>query len=316
MSNESPATSTTTEDAATSSISALAAGPLLSPEMLAKLETLDLLSRKVFQGRMKGERRSTRKGRSVEFADFRNYAQGDDLRFVDWNIFARLEKLFVKLFLEEEDLHFYVLIDNSPSMEFGEPTKLRAAKQIAAALSFIGLIRAHRVKIETLGQSLRRPGPVWRGRQNVWRMLDYLDGLAGNEKTSLLDGVKNFGLRNTGRGIALLISDLMDKQGYEAALRFLAARRMDTYVIHVLSREELKPDVSGDLRLIDSEDADATEITMSETLLKAYDRTLQSFLADVRDFCARRALGYLFIDNQTPVERIVAETLRRQGLVG
>lgn len=291
------------------------AAPLLSAEMLTKLETLDLLSRKVFQGRMKGERKSTRKGRSVEFADYRNYAQGDDLRFVDWNIFARLEKVFIKLFLEEEDLHFYALIDNSPSMEFGDPTKLRVAKQLVAALSFIGLIRQHRVKIETLGQSLRRPGPVWRGRQNAWRMFDYLDGLAGNEKTSLLDGVKNFGLRNTGRGIAILVSDLMDKQGYEAALRFLAARRMDTYVVHILSREELKPEVLGDLRLIDCEDEQATEVTVGDSLLKAYDRTLQSYLTEVRDFCARRALGYLFIDNQTPIEKIVAETLRRQGLV-
>jgi len=292
------------------------AAPLLSAEMLTKLETLDLLSRKVFQGRMKGERKSTRKGRSVEFADYRNYAQGDDLRFVDWNIFARLEKVFIKLFLEEEDLHFYALIDNSPSMEFGDPTKLRVAKQLVAALSFIGLIRQHRVKIETLGQSLRRPGPVWRGRQNAWRMFDYLESLIGNEKTSLLDGVKNFGLRNTGRGIAILVSDLMDKQGYEAALRFLAARRMDTYVVHILSREELKPEVLGDLRLIDCEDEQATEVTVGDSLLKAYDRTLQSYLAEVHDFCARRALGYLFIDNQTPIEKIVAETLRRQGLVG
>jgi len=290
--------------------------PLLSPEMLTKLETLDLLSRKVFQGRMKGERKSTRKGRSVEFADYRNYAQGDDLRFVDWNIFARLEKVFIKLFLEEEDLHFYALIDNSPSMEFGDPTKLRVAKQLVAALSFIGLIRQHRVKIETLGQSLRRPGPVWRGRQSAWRMFDYLDDLAGNERTSLLDGVKNFGLRNTGRGIALLVTDLMDKQGYEAALRFLAARRMDSYVVHILSREELKPEVLGDLRLIDCEDEQATEVTVGDSLLKAYDRTLQGYLAEVRDFCARRALGYLFIDNQMPIEKIVAETLRRQGLVG
>jgi uncharacterized protein (DUF58 family) len=292
------------------------AAPLLSPEMLAKLETLDLLSRKVFQGRMKGERKSTRKGRSVEFADFRNYAQGDDLRFVDWNIFARLEKLFVKLFLEEEDLHFYVLVDNSPSMEFGDPTKLRVAKQLTAALSFIGLIRQHRVRIETLGQSLRRPGPIWRGRQNTWRMLEYVEGLAGDEKGSLWEGVKNFGLRNTGRGIVVLISDLMDKQGYEAAFRFLAARRMDTYVVHLLSSEELKPEVLGDLKLIDCEDEEATEISVGASLLKAYDRTLQTYLAEVRDFCARRALGYLFVDNQMPVEKIVAETLHRQGLVG
>ena len=110
---------------------------LLSPEMLAQLERLELVTRKVFRGRMKGERRSKRKGQSVEFADFRNYVPGDDLRFIDWNLYARLEKLFLKMYLEEEDLHFYALIDASASMDFGNPTKLYYAKQLAAALGFI-----------------------------------------------------------------------------------------------------------------------------------------------------------------------------------
>src|SRR3954468_20855628 len=104
--------------------------PLLSPQLLAQLERLELVSRKVFRGRMKGERRSKRKGQSVEFADFRQYVPGDDLRFIDWNLFARLERLYLKLFLEEEDLHFYGLVDTSTSMEFGEPTKLQYAKQL------------------------------------------------------------------------------------------------------------------------------------------------------------------------------------------
>src|ERR1700704_1435830 len=151
--------------------------PLLSPQLLAQLERLELVSRKIFRGRMKGERRSKRKGQSVEFADFRNYVAGDDLRFIDWNTYARLDRLFLKLFLEEEDLHFYALIDASASMDFGSPTKLEYAKQLAAALSFIGLKRADRVKVETLGQSARSQGRMWRGRQSLWPMLDYLDGL-------------------------------------------------------------------------------------------------------------------------------------------
>jgi uncharacterized protein (DUF58 family) len=114
---------------------------LLPPDLLAQLERLELVTRKVFRGRMKGERRSKRKGQSVEFADFRSYAPGDDLRTIDWNLYARLDKLIVKLFLEEEDLHFYVLIDASRSMDFGEPTKLEYAKQLAASLGFIGLVR-------------------------------------------------------------------------------------------------------------------------------------------------------------------------------
>src|SRR5215471_17680377 len=126
--------------------------PLLSPQLLAQLEKLELVSRKIFRGRMKGERRSKRKGQSVEFADFRSYVPGDDLRSLDWNLYARLDKLIIKLFLEEEDLHFFTLIDSSLSMGFGTPTKLEYAKQLAAALGFVGLIRTDRVRIETLGQ--------------------------------------------------------------------------------------------------------------------------------------------------------------------
>src|SRR5438445_7223382 len=113
--------------------------PLVSPQLLAQLERLELVSRKVFRGRMKGERKSKRKGQSVEFADFRQYVPGDDLRFIDWNLFARLERLYLKLFLEEEDLHFYALVDTSSSMDFGEPTTCHSAKQLAASLGFIGL---------------------------------------------------------------------------------------------------------------------------------------------------------------------------------
>src|SRR3954465_4971244 len=109
---------------------------LLTPDLLAQLERPELGTRKSFRGRMKGERRSKRKGQSVEFADFRNYVAGDDLRFIDWNTYARLDRLFLKMFLEEEDLHFYALLDASQSMSFGTPTKLHYAKQLAAALGF------------------------------------------------------------------------------------------------------------------------------------------------------------------------------------
>jgi len=124
--------------------------PLLSPQLLAQLERLELVTRKIFRGRLKGERKSRRKGQSVEFADFRNYVPGDDIRFIDWNLYARLDRLFLKLFLEEEDLHFYTLIDASTSMDFGDPSKLYFAKQLAAALGFVGLCRADRVRVETL----------------------------------------------------------------------------------------------------------------------------------------------------------------------
>src|ERR1700754_2446676 len=165
---------------------------LLPPDLMAQLERLELVTRKVFRGRMKGERRSKRKGQSVEFADFRNYVAGDDLRQLDWNLYARLDKLIIKLFLEEEDLHFYTLIDASMSMDFGDPTKLQYAKQLAAALGFIGLVRADRVRIETLGQKPSQRSPVLRGRHNVWRLVSHLESIKAGESASLASGVKNF----------------------------------------------------------------------------------------------------------------------------
>jgi uncharacterized protein (DUF58 family) len=288
---------------------------LLSPQLLAQLERLELVSRKVFRGRMKGERKSKRKGQSVEFADFRQYVPGDDLRFIDWNLFARMERLYLKLFLEEEDLHFYALIDTSTSMDFGEPTKLQFAKQLAASLGFIGLCRADRVKIETLGTSSRQPGPTLRGRASLWRMLEYLEGIEAGENVSLAEGVRNFCLRNSGKGILVLITDLMDKQGYEKAMRFLVAQQMDVYVLHVLCPEELNPEIKGDLKLIDCEDEDIAEVTVSRPLLDKYKRTLASFLDGAREFCTRRGMSYLMTSTETPVETLVANYLRKRGLV-
>jgi uncharacterized protein (DUF58 family) len=291
------------------------APPLLGPELLAQLERLELVSRKVFRGRMKGERKSKRKGQSVEFADFRNYVAGDDLRFIDWNTYARLDRLFLKMFLEEEDLHFYALIDASPSMEFGDPTKLHYAKQLAAALGFIGLCRADRVRIESVGQPAAQRAPVLRGRGSLWRMIEHLNSIEPGEKVSLAQGVKNFCLRNSGKGIVVLISDLMDKQGYQEALRYLLAQQMDAYIIQVLSQEELDPPIKGDLRLVDREDDDVAEITVSAPLIARYKKTLSAFIDGARDYCGRRGMTYLLANNQLPVEQLVGSYLRQRGLV-
>ncbi|MEK6247659.1 MAG: DUF58 domain-containing protein [Planctomycetales bacterium] len=289
--------------------------PLLSPQMLNQLERLELVSRKIYRGQMKGERRSPRKGQSVEFADFRNYVAGDDIRFIDWNTYARLDKLFLKLFLEEEDLHFFALIDASPSMDFGEPTKLDYAKQLAAALGFIGLTRADRVRIETLGQSPRAPGPVLRGRRSLWRMMDYLNDIEAGEEITLEQGVRNFCMRNSGKGILVLISDLMDKNGYEAAFRYLVSQQIDVYVIHVMSSEEMDPNIEGDLRLIDCEDADVAEVTASAPLLARYQKTLNAFIGSASEFCRRRGMSYILARNEVPVEQLISKYLRKQGLV-
>jgi uncharacterized protein (DUF58 family) len=288
---------------------------LLPPDLMAQLERLELVTRKVFRGRMKGERRSKRKGQSVEFADFRGYVPGDDLRSLDWNLFARLDKLIVKLFLEEEDLHFFTLIDASLSMDFGQPTKLQYAKQLAAALGFVGLIRTDRVRIETLGQPVHLRAPVLRGRKSVWRMIDFIEGIQPGETASLAEGIKKFCLRNAGKGIIVLISDLMDKNGYEPALRYLVSQKMDVYIIHVLSQEELDPDVKGDLKLVDVEDQDIAEISVNAPLLARYKATLNAFVSGAQEFCSRRGMNYLLANNQTPVKELIGSYLRRRGLV-
>ncbi len=288
---------------------------LLSPQLLAQLERMELVSRKIFRGRMKGERRSRRKGQSVEFADFRNYVPGDDIRFIDWNSYARLEKLFLKLFMEEEDLHFYTLIDGSRSMEFGEPSKFFYAKQLAAALGYIGLCRADRVKVEMLNDSASSAAPVLRGRQHLWQMLDYLDKLDGGINVSLSDGIKSFCLRNSGKGILVLITDLMDKNGYQAALKYLVSQNLDIYVIQVLSQPEIDPELKGDLKLIDCEDADIAEISVSQRLIDRYRQNLASFIEQARTFCLQRGIVYMMTSTERPVDKLVSRYLRQRGLV-
>src|SRR2546428_267328 len=183
---------------------------LLDPQFLAKLEQLELASRKIFLGRLKGERRSKRRGQSVEFMDFRNYVIGDDLRFLDWNLYARLDRLFLRLFLEEEDLHISILIDASLSMDFGSPTKLHYAKQVAAALGFVGLVGSDRVVIEAFGEGASLTSAPLRGRRSLWRMLDFLNGIGPAGRGSFGPSLRSFSLRSTGRGVVIVLSDLMD----------------------------------------------------------------------------------------------------------
>lgn len=304
------------------------ASDLLSPAVLGRLERMELVSRKVFRGQMKGERRSKRKGQSVEFADFRSYVAGDDLRLIDWNLYARLDQLFLKLFQEEEDLHLHVLLDVTESMKFGEPSKLRVAKQLAAALGYVGLCRSDRVRVAALGK-LGQNAPVMRGKSGLFRMIDYLQSLSEDpvdrrlsaaspdsmSADSLSQGVKDFLLRSGNAGIAVLITDLMDKSGYESALRMLVGRRMDVFVVHLLTPEELEPPLRGDLRLIDAEDGDETEITLTSVALRRYRETVQAFIEGAKHFCSRRAITYVLARTDTPIEELVTDYLQKRGVI-
>ena len=289
--------------------------PLLDPEFLHKLEQLELVSKKIFVGRMKGERKSKRRGSSVEFADHRNYSVGDDLRHIDWNVYGRLDKLFLKLFLEEEDLHVYTLLDTSLSMDFGEPTKLHYGKQVAAALAFIGLCNHDRIILDTYSTALVTGMPSVRGRSQMWRVVQYLEQLAASGSSNLTASAKAFAIKHAGKGVVVVISDFLDKHGYEEALRYLLARNLDIYVVHVLSREEVEPEVVGDLRLVDSEDEDEAEITVSAPLLKRYKENLNGFVGGLKEWCTKRGITYIFTTNQNPFDRLVLNYLRERGLV-
>jgi uncharacterized protein (DUF58 family) len=289
--------------------------PLLEPDFLARLEQLELVSRKIFMGRMKGERRSKRKGQSAEFADYRNYVVGDDLRFLDWNLYARLDRLFLRLFMEEEDLHFYVLIDNSLSMDFGTPTKLHYARQVAAALGFIGLVNLDRVQVEAFNDRIVQSLPGLRGRRSLMRLLSFLDKIEPAGPSDLARALRTFSLKSSGRGIVVVLSDFMDKGGYEEALRYLVARQMDVYVVQILSQEEIDPDITGDLKLVDVEDADAAEVTVNGPLLRRYRENLAAYRAALHEFCTRRGVSCLFTSTEVPFDRLVLTYLRQRGLL-
>jgi uncharacterized protein (DUF58 family) len=293
----------------------VATAPLLDPEFLHKLEQLELVSKKIFVGRMKGERKSKRRGSSVEFADHRNYSVGDDLRHIDWNVYGRLDKLFLKLFLEEEDLHIYSLLDTSLSMDFGDPTKFHYGKQIAAALAFIGLVNNDRVILDTFSATLSQGLPNIRGRSQMWRVVQYLDQLKPSGSSNLTAAAKSFAIKHTGKGVVVVISDFLDKHGYEDALRYLVARNLDIYVIHVLSQEEVEPELVGDLRLVDAEDDDVAEISISAPLLKRYKENLNAFVGGLKAWCTQRGITYIFTTNQNPFDKLVLNYLRQRGLV-
>ena len=288
---------------------------LLDADFMARVARLDLVSRKILQGKMKGEKRSKKRGRSVEFADHRAYAPGDDLRFLDWNIYGRLDRLMIKLFLEEEDLHVYVLIDASASMDYGRPNKFRYAQRVAAALGYIGLVNMNRVGVGIFSDKLDRVLRPERGRKSVWKLMRFIEEAKPQGKTDLSAACKRFALENPRRGVVVIVSDFMDRKGYDDAIRYFTARRSDVFCIHVLSEEELDPPLVGDLKLHDMEDGDETEITISGPLLKAYKRNLQAFLAGIHDFCTKRGASYLTASTAFPFDRLVLEYLRERGLV-
>ncbi|PYM73093.1 MAG: DUF58 domain-containing protein [Candidatus Rokuibacteriota bacterium] len=279
-------------------------------EFLAQLERLSLLSRRIFRGRVKGERRSLRRGHSVEFCDYRAYGVGDDLRYVDWNIYGRLDRLHVKLFVDEEDLCLHLIVDASASMNFGSPTKLDSARRIAAALGFVGLVNLERVGVGALRDRVAEGWPPTRGRNQVPNLLDFLDRVEPSGGTSLNEGLANYAARSRQSGLAVILSDLLDPAGYESGVRALLERRFDVHLVHVLSPEEMNPELAGDLRLVDSETGEMRELSMDGDAVRAYRERLRQFLDRAETFCRTKEIGYHRIASDAPIEEFVLAQLR------
>ncbi|HKB27228.1 MAG TPA: DUF58 domain-containing protein [Methylomirabilota bacterium] len=288
---------------------------LLGPEFLAQLERLSLFSRRVFRGRVKGERRSPRRGHSVEFCDYRGYGAGDDLRYVDWNIYGRLDRLYVKLFVDEEELCLHLLLDASASMQFGAPTKLEYGARVAAALGFIGLVSMERVGVGVLRERVAEGWAPTRGRGHVVSLLEFLGRVEPDGGTRLNDGLQNYAMRSRDPGLAVVISDLLDPAGYETGVRALLERRFDVHLVHVLTPEELEPELAGDLRLVDSETGEVRELSVDGDAIRAYRRRLTEFLERAEAFCRAQEIGYHRVTTDTPVADFVLSRIRGRLLV-
>jgi len=283
---------------------------LLSTDFLTQLERLTLLSRRSFRGRVKGERRSPRKGISVEFSDYRQYGVGDDLRYVDWNVYARLDRLYLKLFVDEEDLCLHLLVDASASMGFGEPSKLDYTARLTGALGFVGLVGLERVGVGVVRDRMAEGFNPARGRSQVIPLMDFLGRLRPGGATSLNDGLAAYALRSREAGLAVLVSDLMDPGGYERGLKALLERRFDVHVIHVLAADEMNPAFGGDLRLLDSETDEERDLTLDGEALRAYHERLRSFLDRAEQFCRGNEITYHRVVTEMPVEEFMLRQLK------
>jgi uncharacterized protein (DUF58 family) len=286
------------------------ANDLLSPDFLAQLERFTLISRRAFRGRVKGERKSPRKGSSVEFSDYRAYGVGDDIRYVDWNIYGRLDRLYLKLFVDEEDLCLHLLLDASASMGFGEPGKLQYGGRIAAALGFVGLVNLERVGVGVLRERMAEGWSPARGRNQVLPFMDFLARLEPAGATALNEGLSQYALRAREAGLAVVISDLLDAGGYERGLKALLERRFDVHVVHVLAADEMSPAFGGDLRLLDAETGELRDLTLDGEVLREYRQRLHDFLERAEQFCLRREISYHRVVTDSPVEGFVLSQLK------
>jgi uncharacterized protein (DUF58 family) len=287
-------------------------------QFLKKLEYLYVVAKKVFVGRLRAERRSRKTGSGVEFADHRNYAAGDDLRYLDWSVYGRLEKLLLRMFEEEEDLHIYLLVDASASMR--NHGKLDYAERICAALAYIGLAKLDRVSIVPFGGGAAKDDgsrrlPPARGKAQIFKVFDFLSGLSAEGPTDLSRALESFVHQTKRRGLCIVISDFYDPRGYEDGLNLLRYHRFEPTVLQVWAEAEAHPTARGDVEIVDVETGQTREVTISERQLVAFARAHADYCARLESFCAGRGIAYYRADVAVPFEDLVLRMFREGGFL-
>lgn len=284
-------------------------------DFLKKMEKLNIHTRQMLVGKLSGDRRSPKKGISVEFADYRSYTAGDDFRLIDWNTYARFEKLFLKMFMEEQDVVVHILVDCSGSMAHGEGNKERFARQVAGALAYLGLMGLDQVGIAGLRENLAHYLPPVRGREGVWKIWNYLDSLPSKGQTNFNTSLKGFAKYRRSQGMAIVISDFLSPLGYQEGLSYLKYLGQEVIALQVLSPEEVNPELRGDLRLIDVETQEFEEISLTPQLLALYKKHFEAYTNEFKSFCSSRDIAFLQLSTDTSVEEVVLRLLPEAGIL-
>jgi uncharacterized protein (DUF58 family) len=288
---------------------------LFDDDFQKKLESLAIVSRRVFAGRMRAERRSKKKGSGVEFADHRDYAPGDDFRSVDWSIYQRFGKLLVRLYEEEEDLSIYFIVDSSSSMSFGDGKKFDQGRRLAAALAYVGLANLDRVTIVGATDSVSSRMPPTRGKGRIFKVFEFLRDLSPGGTTDLGDAMKTFVAQHKRRGLAVLISDLYDPAGFERGINTLRFNKFEPFVLHVVDQKEARPELKGDVRLYDCETGEEREVTVTDSLLDDMQRAFEDYQKSIERFCTSRQVPYFAADIGVPFDELVLKVFRRGGFL-
>ncbi|MBN2191596.1 MAG: DUF58 domain-containing protein [Polyangiaceae bacterium] len=288
---------------------------LFDDDFQRKLETLAIVSRRVFAGRLRAERRTKKKGSGVEFADHRVYVPGDDFRYVDWNVYQRFGRLLVRLYEEEEDLSIYFIVDCSTSMGFGNGRRFDQARRLCAALAYVGLANLDRVTIVGVSDGVVARMPTTRGKGRIFKVLGFLRELEARGTTDLGSALKTFVAQHKRRGLAVLFSDLYDHEGFANGINVLRYNKFEPYVIHLVDPREDRPALRGDVRIYDCETGEEREVTVTDRVLERMAQAQAEYRAEAERFCTRNQVAYFPAEVDAPFDELILRVFRRGGFL-